>query len=315
MAVEYGRPEKVAQLLDAGSRPDSLFNARGILDTGVGYGMVKEGVRDRPDSLINGQSLVDTAAGHGEVDVVRVLLAHLPTLPARRVQALLHEAYQNKKNIALDDAAQHGSLKRVKDALAAGAAVDNTTYDETPMIMALRSKRHDWLPVVECLVAHGANINSPSRMEYSTPLSCVVYDDPNTTVAIYNSARKTRWLIAHGANVNTRDPSSGDGGGETALMQVAGEGDVNIMKILLAHGADVNVQDNEGGTALMLASYRYIGRDWTGPDADFTPAEARLRRAKRRLLRRYGANLRLKDRRGRTASDYFHRDNYIGPAS
>jgi len=56
-------------------------------------------------------------------------------------------------------------------------------------------------------------------------------------------------LLTHGADVNARENKVGF----TALMGAAYNGQTNAVQALVAHGADVNAKNNDGDTALMLA--------------------------------------------------------------
>ena len=59
-------------------------------------------------------------------------------------------------------------------------------------------------------------------------------------------------LLAHGADVNSRDQS-----GWTPLMRAAMKGHVEAVRVLLNHGAEVNAQENgEAWTALHWATAR-----------------------------------------------------------
>ena len=52
-------------------------------------------------------------------------------------------------------------------------------------------------------------------------------------------------LLAAGADVNHQNPT-----GETALMHASRQGYIDVVKVLLEAGANVNLQDNFGWTAL-----------------------------------------------------------------
>lgn len=64
-----------------------------------------------------------------------------------------------------------------------------------------------------------------------------------------------RWLLEHGADVNTPD-----GAGETPLMTAAGSAEPGLVELLLSQGADVAAQCKTGCTALHLAVAQ--GRRW-----------------------------------------------------
>ena len=85
------------------------------------------------------------------------------------------------------------------------------------------------------LIAHGANVRAESEDDGSTPLYYAVY---------YNNAEIVKLLLAHKA-----DPNVGKTG-ITPLSISAGEGYLDIAKMLLAAGADVNGKSLYGITAL-----------------------------------------------------------------
>lgn len=91
----------------------------------------------------------------------------------------------------------------------------------------------DYVEIVECLLAHGADANGAIRQtddEQTTPL-CKATE--------LGSLDIVQALVAHGAHVNVRHETTG----RTALHEAAKQGDVDILEFLLAKGADLNVQD------------------------------------------------------------------------
>ena len=70
--------------------------------------------------------------------------------------------------------------------------------------------------------------------------------------------KQVKLLLEMGANVNAKDPRSGN----TPLIEASASKLPTIVKMLLAVGADVNVKNNKGNTALMEA----INCDWIDPD-------------------------------------------------
>ena len=273
--VVDGHATDVERLLKAGAAPDAPYGKRG-------------------------ERLVDAAAQYGHFEVVRLLLRHLPDTDPRRAQALLREAVQNQKNFALGDAAERGTVAKVQAALAAGGQINASTSFGTPLKWALlwNTRR-----VVRFLLARGADANEPSR-NGGAPLMVAVSRNPLRT-----RLQLLHLLVTRGAEVNAQDAD-----GKTVLMMAALDGDAPTLKTLLTDGADPNLSDKDGVTALMLASYYNLSLS-SPYDEAMTPAEARLRRDKVRLLRRYGANPRLVDKHGRAAADYRHIDFYDGPGS
>jgi ankyrin repeat protein len=87
----------------------------------------------------------------------------------------------------------------------------------------------------------------------------------------------TRFLLEKGADVNSRDPETG----ETPLM--AAVGSLDSFKLLLARGADVNATDNSGRSALSAATVMETNTVFIT------------------LLGEHGANVNAQDSSGQTA--------------
>ena len=66
--------------------------------------------------------------------------------------------------------------------------------------------------------------------------------------AVRGDATIVQALVAHGADINTRDRN-----GETVLSTAAEKGHVSVIEVLLDKGADVNAKNEDGSTALHLA--------------------------------------------------------------
>ena len=149
-------------------------------------------------------------------------------------------------------------------------------------------------------------------------------------------------LLADGANPNARlkapildrvhnDGDANLGEGSTPLMRAAKDADIEVMRLLLDHGADLTLANAKGTTALMYAASRAPGFrgtpnrgseqdallainlclergaainaiDRTGQSAMHLAA-AQAEDSIVKLLAAKGANLQLKDQRGRTPLD------------
>jgi ankyrin repeat protein len=96
-------------------------------------------------------------------------------------------------------------------------------------------------------------------------------------VTAARSADITRFLLENGADVNSRDPETG----ETPLM--AAVGSLDSFKLLLARGADVNATNNSGRSALWAATVMETNTGFIA------------------LLGKHGANVNAQDSSGRTA--------------
>ncbi len=97
-------------------------------------------------------------------------------------------------------------------------------------------------PVVEFLLAHGADVNTPAKNDlHSTPLLWAVMAGQTEIVAL---------LLAHGANVNTPNAA-----GATPLHKAAIHGDSQLVWLLLHHGAHADARNSGGQTPLIHAQY------------------------------------------------------------
>lgn len=98
---------------------------------------------------------------------------------------------------------------------------------------------------------------------------------------MYASDECAELLIEYGADVNTRFQD-----GTTPLMQ---QNDNPTLQLLLDHHANINAQDNEGMTPLMHSMRNFVPVS----HADYV-----------RILLQHRAKVSIKDRNGRTASDW-----------
>jgi hypothetical protein len=128
------------------------------------------------------------------------------------------------------------------------------------------------MEVSQLFLAHGADINSRCADNY-TPLH---------SGSLQGHLRIVQWLLDHGADVDPKEK-----GGWTPLHFSAANGHLDVCRILLKHNADVNSQDEDGLTPLHKASRR-LGEGST---------------VIVRLLLDYGADVRVRNLEGKTASE------------
>ena len=109
------------------------------------------------------------------------------------------------------------------------------------------------LPVIERLIAAGADINFKDSSQYdTTPLHLVVYYCRNDMGVVKDiPLAMAERLIAAGADV-TATTSEGD----TPLHWAALGGHTTMAQCLIKAGAQVNTQNHYGDTPLQLASDR-----------------------------------------------------------
>ena len=181
---------------------------------------------------------------------------------------------------ALMHAASEGHVEIVKLLLARGAEVNAQTDEGTALMMAVRGGHAG---IVKLLLDAHAEVNAKHRIGYTAltmsagpsipemnpqpgkpippPASEIMGllleggadanltgQDGQTALMEANSAAKVKLLVAHNAQLNTRDEQ-----GETALIHAADRSDVEVIEALLQAGADASVRDAKGATALMRA--------------------------------------------------------------
>jgi ankyrin repeat protein len=95
-------------------------------------------------------------------------------------------------------------------------------------------------PVVEQLLEHGAEINTPARNPMGVTALHAALAGPDPEAA--------RLLVARGADVNARQS-----GGNTPLHTTAFNGHLELTRVLLEAGADPSLQSDDGKTARDVA--------------------------------------------------------------
>lgn len=152
----------------------------------------------------------------------------------------------------------------------AGADVNTEVPGDwtTPLMNAVVSNNG---PVVEFLVAAGADVNGKNIRGYSPLLLAVELAD-RSIIGL---------LLDKGADINL----SGYGGTTPLIEAVMLNRGLSIVELLLARGAEVNASDNNGITPLIIATIR--------GQKDVVA-----------LLLDRGADVSLPDRLGKTPSDY-----------
>jgi ankyrin repeat protein len=247
------------------------------------------------------------AARQGAVDAARALAeagADLNRTDPNGTSALVSAIINLHFDLAgvLIDKGADPNVAEASGMAALYAAVDMHTLAET--VGRPNPKPHDTLDspdVVEALLAHGAKPNA----RLVTPIMDRVHNDGNSDAAL--------------------------GDGATPLMRAAKQADVTLMRVLLDHGADASLSTKKGTTALMFAASRAGGFRGFGPRASEPDAVNAVALCLERgapinavdetgqsalhlavasgpesmvkLLAEKGADLFLKDQRGRTPLD------------
>lgn len=157
---------------------------------------------------------------YGQPEIVKILLAHNPQLD-------------------IFDAAATGQLEPIEALLDEQPDLVNVFAPDgfTPLGLAAFFNH---LPIVELLLARGANVNLASQnAQRVMPL--------HSSVALQSLAI-TKTLLAHGADVNAVQEEN-----YTPLHEAARNGQLDMVKLLLDYGATVRVLTSAGKSALVIA--------------------------------------------------------------
>lgn len=151
--------------------------------------------------------------------------------------ANLNQRVPESGDTALMVAARNGYLPVVQALIAAGANPNAQNVNEyTALIFAAQNGRH---PVVQALLNAKADVNARSKNGASPILSAAAFGYPEIV----------KTLIAAKANVNVKA-----GNGYTPLILAAQNGFAQTVEALIAAGANVNATTSDGNTAMKAAS-------------------------------------------------------------
>jgi ankyrin repeat protein/thiol-disulfide isomerase/thioredoxin len=238
MLAESSGHDQAAKILKAAGAQErtnlSYAAAGGDLATVQSLLLAKPGV-NRPKQ----QELDDAlgmAAGGGRADIVKELLAHGSNPNARL----------NGDQTPLTDACR-GDVEIARQLLAAGADVNQPRqFGITPLMHAAGNMPAEF---VGELIAKGARVNATSER----------YVSAAAWAAFGGKLENMKVLVAHGAEINIH-VGSPDGYIGWPLITAIRRDNVALVDFLLAHGADINTRDSHNKTALMYAvQYDKVG--------------------------------------------------------
>ena len=170
-------------------------------------------------------------------------------------------------------------------------------------------------------IENGASVDARNDMDETLLMRLVTQEVPIGNI---------KYLIDAGADVN----AGGDSWGGTVLMRAVSYHSINfenskapdlkLIKLLIDSGADINSTDENGNTVLMYSAYHdepeiikfLIGCGASNINAQNNDGETALMRAVKynssksiNVLLEAGADIGLKDKKGKCAVDYFSRHN------
>src|SRR5215831_6184822 len=223
--------------------------------------------------------------------------------------------------------ANDGDSAAVKLFLRAGISVDETPFQQTPIVAAAEEGH---LAIVKALAEAGANVNpaliAAGRGESKAVLDYLLTRNPrqdsvagalDASAGQGNHIEYVRDLLDRGVAVDS------DWGG-TPLMTAAYYGNLNIVVLLLERGANVKAVNRDGGTALHYAarggrSFEVVAtlvsrgapvnaQDQAGSTALMNGLE---NREITELLLTHGADVKLRTKGGETALQYAAGQNRV----
>ena len=158
-----------------------------------------------------------------------------------------------------------------------GADIESENlYNDTPLRMAAKA---DFLDMVILLLKYSANVNGCRKLGVHTPLHAVVkesgyipvleylithgadvnvvqeytYESPLLTACLKNNKKVVELLLKYGADVNFKDKY-----GITPLQYVSYRGYYDIVKSLISHGADIYARNKYARTSIDIAIERHL---------------------------------------------------------
>ena len=166
------------------------------------------------------------------------------TMPSGRVGFTGGPGYfcrppENAADATLREAAEHGDLAGVLDALQRGADIETESHFGWTPLMVAASKGHR--EIFDALIGKGAHAEAHDKLHESVLMIC----------ASSGRTEFVRTLLDKGVAVN-----HANAGGFTALMNAADGGHLEIVRFLIAHGARVNERSRDGLTARAMADRR-----------------------------------------------------------
>lgn len=234
------------------------------------------------------KTLLHYASSCNNINCVRLLLeeGEDPNIPGSRNMCYC--------NTPMHIACSKNNLEMLKLLIQYGGKVEHRDNELgiTPLFVAVRDNA---LSCAEYLVSQGADIHSKSLESY-TPLHYAQWGD------IDKGTDCIEWLIKQGADLEAKTAR-----GDTPLHIAAYQSNYKAIEVLLAHGADINVQNTSSGdTPLHVLLDRYdvsqgdYGDDDGDDDEEEEEEEIDLVELAVAALLKYHPNLELRNQEGET---------------
>uniref|UniRef100_A0A0D9W5H6 Potassium channel n=1 Tax=Leersia perrieri TaxID=77586 RepID=A0A0D9W5H6_9ORYZ len=174
----------------------------------------------------NSQILSNLLKGKGTESKGKQLESDITYLLAKQESELV---------LAVNNAAYHGDIFRLKGLISAGADPSKPDYDgRTALHVAARRGYED---IVRFLIQRGANVNSIDRFGNSPLLQAVKSGHDKITML----------LVEHGATLNLEDAGG-------YLCRVVRDGRIDLLKKLLKFGISPNCRNYDQRTPLHIAA-------------------------------------------------------------
>jgi len=267
--------------------------------------MVDYLISKRPEDLsVRGHYGIPLHAAlhRGHTDVALLLLRHCVDVNIRGID----------DRTPLHMAVDRGLLEVTRILIERGASINaRDSSDRTPLhptIINMHGTFDDtYFDVVQCLLEHGADVDSQANTEHSTPLHLASY---------YGGFKVARLLLSCDVNINVRDKQCQTPLHEvlTDLRNTVPDFYVDAVRFLLDHGADVDAEDDNRLTPLhVISRYGNIkatrlllehgARVDARDDNHSTPLHIAFRSGSAgvaRLLLEYGADINAQNKEGLT---------------
>ncbi|KAJ5385425.1 hypothetical protein N7517_003336 [Penicillium concentricum] len=207
-----------------------------------------------------GRGTLHSAAINSQAEILRILLAHDPTLDVNMQdvngKTALHDNARTGDLETADVLLKHGGNPTIKD-----------NYGRTPIRVARES---DSPALLEVLNAVRARQNDESRISKSlqrtdtgTIIDEVKRSDtglsipaalPIWSLVILNQSDELKERLPDSSKeeINQPDPDSG----QAALHWAVADRDIETTRLLISHGADINIQSKYGRTPLHISAIK-----------------------------------------------------------